>query len=214
MMKLKWCLAGTALLVHVPAVQAADRLHPVEQLCVEYEHSGMMSGTSTECHRNWGHERYTVEDLSMSMMGMTQRQNQHTVYIGDQIYSWDRDTLQGTVTTNPMYDDMVAASDSEVEDLTSDMIAAMGYQATGETHTIAGEGCTIWRSAQLGTACFTSDGIMLEQSMSQMGMGSMDRRAVAVHRGEAGEAANYEVPDEVTISTGPDLGQILGNFGN
>ena len=214
-MKKRNIATSAAVIVLAACSQAAgaDRLHPVEAICVDYEQTGAMSGTTTECHRDWGNERYTIEDLSMSVMGMTQRQNRHTIIQGDQIISWDRDTLQGTVTANPNYDAWTSASAGDLEDFTNNMLTSMGFSQTGQTRTIAGESCNVWSSMQMGEMCFTDDAVVLEQSMG-MGMISFTRRAVSVRRNDGGENANYQVPSNVSISDGPDLGNLLNGFGN
>ncbi len=209
-------IASAAIIALTACSQQASaetRLHPVEAVCIDYEQTGMMAGTATECHRNWAHERYTIEDFTMSVMGMTQRHNQHVITVGDQITSWDRDTNVGTVTANPMYDRLVASSSEDIEEFASNMIAAMGFTPTGALQTIAGESCNMYSSPQLGTMCFTSDALVLEQSMD-MGMGSFTRRATSIDRGNGGSDGDYQVPDYVTISAGPDLNAILGGFGN
>lgn len=209
-------ITGTVALVLAASTQQASadpKLHPVEAVCIDYEQTGMMSGTATECLRNWAHERYTIEDFTISVMGMTQRHNQHAITVGNQITSWDRDTNVGTVTANPMYDRLASSSSDDIEEFADNMIAAMGFTPTGASQTIAGESCDVYSSAQLGTMCFTSDALVLEQSMD-MGMGSFTRRAVSIDRGNGGSDADYQVPDDVTISQGPDLNAIMGGFGN
>jgi len=215
-MKCAQAIIGVAFVFATGCSQQAvadNKLHPVQAVCVDYEQTGSMAGTTTECHRDWGHQRYTIEDLSMSMMGIQQTHNRHTITTDDQITSWDRGTLQGTVTTNPNYDAWADASSDDVETFTDNMLSGMGFSPTGQTKTIAGEDCSVWSSAQMGQMCFTDDALVLEQVMD-MGIVSFSRRAVSVRRGDSGDASNYEVPANVTISDGPNLDAILGGLGN
>ena len=211
-MKYTNLLTGVAVFAVAACSQDAsadDKLHPVQAICVDYVQTGSMEGTVTECHRDWGHERYTIEDLSLNMMGMTNPNNRHTIIADDQITSWDRDTNAGTITTNPMYDDIVQAADGDMESFARDMIVAMGFTQTGTIRTIAGESCEDWTSASMGQMCFTEDAIVLDQTMS-MGPTSISRVAVDVRYGDGGDEANYQVPSNVTITQGPDLSAILG----
>lgn len=215
-MKYAHLFTGAALLALAACSQEASadaKLHPVEAICVEYEQTGAMAGTTTECHRDWGHQRYTIETLTLSMMGVRRNHNRHVITADDQITSWDRDTNQGTVTTNPMYDQIVSAADGDMESFGNDMIVAMGFSQTGASKTIAGEACNVWSSAAMGQMCFTEDAIVLEQVMS-MGPASIARRAVSIRRNDGGEASNYQVPNNVTIAQGPDLDALMGGFGN
>ena len=205
-------MAALAAALAAPLVtstaMADERLHPVEAVCIEYEQTGVMSGTSIECHRNWGHEAYRIEDFSMSVMGMSQSHNQHSITLGDRIISWDRDTRQGTETANPMYERMVGASRGSIDDYVADMTSAMGFSRTGEVRTISGESCTVWRSRQMGAICFTPDFLVLDQVMGS-GMAGFERRATSIRRGDGGDPDNYRVPDDVTIGAARSMGGLF-----
>ena len=161
----------------------------------------MMNGTTTSCHRNWAYERYEIVMTEIGIAGMTQTQNQHTIYIGDQIYAINLDTNTGTQTTNPAYDGIVSAmQNSSPEEMSAVFIEAMNFTPNGETKTIAGMSCNGYSAPQLGTACLTPEGVMLEQSF----MGNT-QRAVSVSFSDSGDNANYTLYQNVPITDGPDL---------
>lgn len=197
------CL-GTTTLAHA----ADQQFHPLEQYCVWYEHTGtMMTGESQMCMRKHGQESFTISQTGISMMGITQNQNTHTITIGDKIYNINLDTMTGTETTNPMYEGL---SNADPEDLTAKIMAGLGLTDTGQDKDIAGVTCNILSSAQMGSACFTDDMIMLEQDI----MGNT-QTATQVDLDSGGDDANYNLHNssDVTMSEGPDINQILQGLG-
>jgi len=178
------------------------QLHPVEAACIDYELTGQMqNGTTRRCHRNFAYEAFEIQDLSVGFGGFSQSMNQHTITIGDTIYAIDLATNTGTQTTNPMYDQVVAAmQNTDPAGMADGFITAMGFTATGATKTIADTTCNIYDSNMMGTACLTDNGLMLEQSI----MGNT-QTAVSVSIGDGGNDEDYTLYQTVTISQGPDL---------
>ncbi|MCI4643512.1 MAG: hypothetical protein MRY64_01885 [Hyphomonadaceae bacterium] len=185
------------------------KLHPVEKACVTYEMNGQMqSGTVTRCHRDFGYESYEIQDVSIGFGGFSQTQTTHTITIGDTIYTIDLQSNTATQTTNPMYAGLAdAMEDASPEELGASFLEAMNMSPTGETNTVAGEGCTVYSSPMMGTACFTSDWLMLEQSV--MGMG---QSATSVDRTSGGADENYTLYQNMTVSDGPDLSNLPGGL--
>ena len=200
-------IASTAFMAACTAGEATPKLHPLEAACLSYEMTGQMqSGTVTRCHRKFGYEQYEIQNITIGVMGMTQTQNQHVITIGDTIYSIDLSTNTGTKTQNPMYESIVSAMEGKSpEEASAEFMTAMGMTATDQTKTIAGETCTVYQSAQMGTTCMTQTGLMLEQLI--MGMGQV---ATAVTVGDGGEDANYTLYETVPITDGPDLSELPG----
>lgn len=185
------------------------RLHPVEKMCITYVSSGqVMNGTTTSCHRKWAYERYEIVYSEVGFAGITQTQNQHTIYIGDQIYAIDLDKNTGTQTTSPAYAGLAAAMrNSDPSQMSATFIASMGFTPTGESKTIANMDCDGYSAAQLGTACLTPEGVMLEQEF-------MGNRQVAesVTFSEGGDDRNYTLYQKVPITEGPDLSNGIGGL--
>ena len=180
------------------------RLHPEKQFCISYKHTGqMMSGTSEMCSRKHGQESYTIEKLTMGIGGFTQSQNKHTVIYKDKIYSSTIGSGTWVVATNPLYEGLTKGNP---EDLSKQMMAAMGMTKTGETEIIAGTKCNTYNSAQMGGGCFTKNMVMLRQSI--MGM---EQIATKVSIGSAGDSANYAKPKNPKQA--PDIGNIMEMMG-
>ncbi len=188
------------------AMSAADdstpKLHPIEKACVVYESTGqMMNGDITRCHRDYAYEVYEIQELQMGFGGFTQTQNQHAITIGDTIYSINLDTMTGTQTVNPMYAGLVSAlQDADPDQMATAFMSGMGFTSNGQSKTIEDTDCDVYNSAQLGTVCMTSDGLMLEQSF----MGNV-QIATSVLIGDGGDDANYTLYQNVPITQGPDL---------
>ncbi len=205
-------LSAACLIVACDGSSSANdgtpKLHPVDEACVEYEMSGQMqNGTTVRCHRDFGYEQYEIQNVSVGIMGMTQTTNSHNITIGDTIYAINLDTNTGTQTTNPMYQSFAdALQNSSPEEMSATFLNAMGMTPTGSSQTIAGVSCDNYSSANMGTACFTSDGLMLEQSF----MGSTTRATSVAYA--AGDDANYTLYQNVPITQGPDLSNGLGGL--
>lgn len=184
------------------ADDSTPKLHPIEKACVVYEATGqMMNGEITRCHRDYAYEVYEIQNLQMGFGGFTQTQNQHTITIGDTIYSINLDTMTGTQMVNPMYAGLVSAlEDSTPEEMAAAFVAGMGFTPNGQSMTIEGTECDVYSSAQIGTVCMTPDGLMLQQNF----MGNV-QTATSVSIGDGGDDANYTLYQNVPITQGPDL---------
>lgn len=198
-------LTSAVLWTHASASDT-PQLHPIEAACVDYEMSGQMqSGTTTRCHRNYAYEQYEIQNLTMGIAGFTQSTNQHVITIGDTIYSIDLSTNVGTQTENPMYQQLVDAMDgADPQEMSDAFITGMGFTPNGATKTIAGYECSVYTSQMMGTACLTTDGLMLEQSF----MGNT-QLATSVEIGTGGADENYTLYENVTINDGPDINAIM-----
>ena len=182
------------------------KLHPQKQYCVWYEHTGqMMSGNSQMCSRKYGQETFTISNTSVGMLGITQSQNTHTVVKGETIYNINLDTMTATKAKNPMYEGL---SKADPKDLNRQMLNAMGLSDSGEDKIIAGVKCSIFNSAQFGTACFTDNMILLEQSV----MGNT-QTATKVDLQSGGANKDYNLYKTVPLSDAPDVGKILEQLG-
>lgn len=195
-------IASIGLIGMTGAAAETPRLHPVKEVCIDYEMTGqMMNGTTTRCHRNFGYEQYEIQDTTVGFAGITQAQKSHTITIGDTIYAIDTAAGTGTKTKNPIYQNVAdRLKDTSSEDMAASFIAAMGYSPSGASKKIAGHACDVYSAPQMGTACLTKDGLLLEQDV----MGNK-QTATSVTKGDGGDDANYALYQSVTISEGPDL---------
>ncbi|MEL7112898.1 MAG: hypothetical protein AAGK93_08180, partial [Pseudomonadota bacterium] len=85
-------------------------------------------------------------------------------------------------------------------------LSAMGMTPTGQTQTVVGLTCNVYASSMMGSACFTDDGLMLQQSV----MGT-EVTATSVTYDE-GVTENYRRHESATITQGPDLSNGLGGL--
>ena len=201
--------AATSISLSAQADPATPMLHPVEKACITYQLNGQMqSGTVTKCHRDYGYEAFEIQDIQIGMGSFSQSQKSHTITIGDTIYSIDLAANTATQTTNPMYQGLVnSLQNSSPEDMGQAFLSAMNMSPTGQTKTVAGEECSVYSSQMMGTACFTSDWLLVEQDV--MGMGQI---ATSLDRSSGGADANYTLYQTVTVSDGPDLSNLPGGL--
>ena len=92
------------------SANAAERFHPVEQMCIWYQTDGqMMKGQSVRCHRKFGLEWFEIQEMEIGMAGIKQKQNSHNIGIRDKLYAIDRVSKTGTESINPMFAPMQQA---------------------------------------------------------------------------------------------------------
>lgn len=184
---------------------AAERFHPVEQMCIWYQTDGqMMKGKSVRCHRKFGLEWFEIQEMEIGMAGIKQKQNSHTIGIGDKLYAIDTVSKTGTESINPMFAPMqqaISRKGTSAEAIGNAFISAMQFRPTGQSKTIAGQPCDVYASPATGTACLGENGtLMLEQSM----MGNV-QTATKVAIGEDGGEDNYTRYQKVNLRQGIDL---------
>ena len=184
---------GLAVIVGCADAESELRLHPVEHYRIQYEQTGMMTGTVERGCRSWCAEQVEITDTTMSMMGITQKTRTRAVTVRDKIYNINLENGKATVTTNRMYDMIVQQienSGNDPKQVGEAWLNAMGFSSTGNERTIAGETCIDYSGmGGVATSCMTEDGLMLRTEA--MGM---VQTATAVDRSGGGSSADYEIP--------------------
>jgi hypothetical protein len=200
-----------------PASQAAEssgatRFYGRETFTIAYTSAGTQAGPSTEHIRNWGNQRVDIQNTSttIAMAGFsnTQINNTRTIYDGDKIISVNTDTGATTITTNPIYAQLVQAIGSgDGVDFGMTLMQQMGGQPTGESGSYAGQSCNYWQIAQAGTrVCVTDWGgtLFTETNLGPM---TFTRTATEVRIGDGGPDAAFQY-DAANATAGPDLGSV------
>ncbi|MGI9236246.1 MAG: hypothetical protein ACR2QZ_02560 [Woeseiaceae bacterium] len=205
---------GASLLFTANNVLADDnpdtpRLHPLEQYCVTFDLAGMMSGTWTECARDYAFERVELQNMVIQMGPITQTDNKRVVYVGPQIYTIPENG-NAMVADNPMFDSTVAAlEDSDPMTLSSNMLGSMGFTPNGETMEFLGYSCNV-AAGQMGTICMTDNGLTLY--MNTMGQ---TRTATSIDLDSGGNDEYYSIPENPQQAPDlSDLGNLLQGLGN
>jgi hypothetical protein len=188
------------------------RFYGRETFTITYASTGTQTGPSTEHIRNWGNQRVDIQNTSttIAMAGFsnTQVNNSRTIYDGDKIININTDTGATTITTSPIYDQLVSAiGNGEGVNFGMAMMQQMGGQPTGETGNYAGQTCHSWQLAQAGTrTCITDWGgsLFTETNLGPM---SFTRTATEVRLGDGGPDSAFQY-DAANATAGPDLGSV------
>ncbi|HAD09456.1 MAG TPA: hypothetical protein DCF62_08255 [Porticoccaceae bacterium] len=184
---------GIAATIDYADAESDLRLHPVEHYRIQYEQTGMMTGTIERGCRNWCAEQVEITNTTVSMMGVTQKTRTRAVTVGDKIYNINLENGKATVTTNPMYATIVQQiknSGNDPKQVAKAWLKAMGFSSTGNARAIAGETCTDYTGmGGMATSCMTDDGLMLRTEA--MGM---VQTATDVDRSSGGNSADYQIP--------------------
>lgn len=188
-----------------------EKFHPLRAYTIIYELNGLKSGTVTEHARNYGNEQAQITDTTMTVSGITIRENKRVIIRGRDITTIDFDKKTVAQMTNPLFDSIAThLKGKDAAELGRELMIAMGHEPTGVTETVAGENCEVWKNAQLGQEiCVTSDALTLRNSVAMMGM-NFSQTAKEVRRGDPGPDEAYTVPEGFTQTQTPDLGQIMG----
>ena len=153
------------------AADADERLHPVEQYCIEYQPSGAMRGGWTRvCSRNYGAESFTV-NYNEGKGGNSRTGEEwvtvchtQTIQIGGMNYTFDLNDDIGIAFENQQYPIQVAAARAYFEQGSPDAyLGVWGFEPTGTQEVVAGLTCNNYENpAQRVRQCYTEDLLMLK----------------------------------------------------
>jgi cytochrome c5 len=190
------------------AATGGERFYGRERFSILSDQTGSETGPVTEHVREWGRRRAEIKDTMLTMMGIERRTHQRVIYDGARIATVDLDTGAVTVTTNPMYDQVVAAMRGRTGvEFGEEIMTQMGGRRTGERATIADHECEYWELPQLGARnCVTAWGGTLHTSVS-LGPVSFERRAREVRMGDGGPDAAFEY-DASRATQAPSLDDV------
>lgn len=185
-----------------------ERFYGRETFTLVGAQSGAESGSFTEHVRDWGRTRAEIKDVTLSMMGITQRTNTRVVYTGPQIATVDLATGNVTTAVNPLYTQVSEAMRGrDGVEFGQEIMTQMGGRATGESGNFAGHACDYWEIAQLNSrSCVTPWGATLHNRTSLAGV-TMERTVSEVRIGDGGPDAAFQY-DASRATAAPSLEDI------
>lgn len=170
-----------------------ERFYGQERFTLVGTQSGAESGTWTEHVREWGRTRAEILDMKMSVFGISRQNRSRVVYTGPEIATVDLQTGGVTLTTNPLYSQVVEGMQQydSTEEFSKAMMEALGGRATGESGNFAGHACEYWE-LQLGSrSCVTSWGATLHNSTSLAGV-TIERTVTEIRMDDGGPDDAFE----------------------
>lgn len=182
----------------------------VESGIVEYDLSGPQTGTETVYFDKWGWREAKLTNTTLSMAGITRRENKLSVMDGDWLYTVDLSTRTGTKVQNTLLAQFVEAAKRKgqsMTDLGEELLTRMGGRKIGSEE-IAGKSCDVWETKSLGSRSWIWRGVTLKTETS---LGGMQLRSTA-RRFEENAAVppdRFVIPTDVKITEGQDVKRVL-----
>lgn len=200
-MKLRSSIAALTLAVAMTACgdssdAAGIRFYPLKEFTIVSVLDGVTKGTKTTHVRDWGNRYVTIEETTLSMMGVTRSEKKRVIVEGADVTTIDEQAKTVTRSVNPLYDNVVKNLEGkDPEEVGREFMIALGHKPTGHEGSFAGETCEVWTNAQFAQElCATDDGLVLNIVSNMMGM-RISETATDVRRGDGGPASAFEVPD-------------------
>jgi len=165
---------------------------------IEYQLSGVQTGTRTLYWDDWGFRQAIYEDSKTEVLGLSQSSKSKSINVGDKSYSIDLTTNTGIEMPNPADKILEGISDEDAKEMTERMMKSLGGRKIGKD-TVAGKTCDVWTVAIGETETCVWQNIPLRNSVSVAGMSNVET-ATTVSADIKVDPAHFEIPDGVTMT--------------
>ena len=179
-----------------PRLFAQGGPYPTESGKVEYAVEGMQSGTMIRYWRQWGFERAEYNDFSLSVFGVSQVTQTHTITNAETVTNIDLTTDTATQIANPV-SDFYNMSPDQLDNVNQMMMQNMGGQLVG-TEVIAGQECEVWELGATGGDMCLWSGVELRNAA---GGAMLTMTATSIDTTTSVGDEPFTVPDGVTFNT-------------
>lgn len=205
-MKLRFQVLFILLFTCVQAVvtQTTEfKRYKIKSAIIEYELSGMQTGTAITYFNNYGMQEASYEMAVSEMFGETQKSETVSYLDGFWQYSLDKLTNKGTKAKNTILESLVENSDGDLESIGRKMFSSMGGEFKGKEE-LLGKNCDVWELVSMGTKIWVWKNIPLKSETKMMGF-TITRTATKVE-------INVEIPPEkLAIPSGVDFVEVKIN---
>ena len=183
-----------------PARDTSDaefKRYQVKSGIIEYQVSGMQTGTETLYFDDWGWSEATYTQVELNVSG--HKSTQDSVTIIDKKYSHNFDVVKrtGLRVAEPL-GELIAAAKKQGKDMTDvglAMMQSMGGKKIG-TETIAGHECDIYEMKSLNTKTWIYRGLTLKTESSMANM-SINKVAIKADFDVAVPSDKFVVPADI-----------------
>lgn len=198
-LKFKFIILSFFLIVNSVMAQSHDfKRYAIKSAIVEYELSGMQTGTSTTFFDNYGMQEATYEEAIVDMFGDKQEIKTVSYLNGYWQYNLDLQTNTGTKTKNADLESLVENSDGDLEQLGLEMFKSMGGKLIGQEK-LLGKTCDLWELESLGTKVWVWKNIPLQSETEMMGL-TILRKAISLKEGVGIPLEKLKVPDGIEFT--------------
>ncbi|MEA3543736.1 MAG: hypothetical protein U9R69_00785 [Thermodesulfobacteriota bacterium] len=213
MQKLLFCLA--ILLLSTPVTAQSSNLWetqlPFKEATISYQMTGVQAGSSTTYVKNFGKTSAIYRDTTITIMGITNRENSLTITTSDWVYDLDLSTRTGSKQVNPEklfvteFNNLSAADQKKftanAEKLGMSTLAGMDGEIEKNAAKILGYNCDKVQMMGVTVYSISDTGLMLKAETDMMGM-KFTEVATKIKKGSI-PAAKFAVPADIQVSRNP-----------
>lgn len=185
----------------------------IESGIVEYNISGMQTGTETLYFDHWGMREAKYTNAAISFGGVSKKIHTLTLTRNDSVYSIDLDSKTGTAMQNPMMNTMMKnAKGKDLMEMGMEMMKNMGGEKIG-TEEILGKTCDVWEIKKMGSKASVWNAIPMKTEASMMGM-TQSIVATKIDEDASIPEEKMRIPSDVKMTQGGDLQNMMKTMPN
>ncbi|MCD6545009.1 MAG: hypothetical protein J7K34_10935 [Flavobacteriaceae bacterium] len=171
------------------------KVFPFKSGIIEYQKTGKTKGTTTKYIDEYGYKQADYGESITKIFGHKTEEKEETILIGPTVYTINYKENTVNKGKNPVYE-TYANSKGNYDELGKKSMKALGFSDTGETETILGKKCEIWKGS-LGEICIWK-GLALKTKTKIFGM-KMEEVATKINIDTKVSASKFEIPKGMEI---------------
>ena len=175
--------------------KANYKVFPFKSGIIEYQKTGKTKGTTTKYIDEYGYKQADYGESVTKIFGQKTEEKEGTILIGPMLYAIDYENNTVNKGKNPVYE-TYASSKGNYDELGRKSMKALGFSDTGETETILGKKCEVWKGS-LGEICVWK-GLALKTKTKILGM-KMEEIATKISLDVNVPKDKFEVPKNMKI---------------
>ncbi len=195
MKKISLILLTILLTIGAHAQKDNYKVFPFKSGIIEYQKSGKIKGTTIKYIDDYGYKQADYGESVTKMFGQETKEKEATILIGPEVFTIDYENNNVNKGINPVYE-TYANSKGNYDELGRESMKALGFEDTGETETILGKECEIWKGS-LGQISIWQ-GLALKTKTKFLGM-KMEEVATKITIDTKVPASKFEIPKDMTI---------------
>ncbi len=180
--------------------------YTIETGIIEYEYTGVQTGTETLYFDQWGMREAKYKNTEMDMMGFKQKENKVEIMKDGYIYSFTPGAKTGTKMEVPFLNELTKNND-DLGEVGLEILKQMGGKKIG-TGEVAGKSCDIWEIESVGTKAWVWNAITLKAEINMMGM-TVNMTAKSIKANASVQEEKMKIPDGITFTESQSLEEIM-----
>ncbi|MEN8185791.1 MAG: hypothetical protein ABFR05_01545 [Bacteroidota bacterium] len=201
MKKLTLILFVTLFTIIAFAQKPNYKVFPFKSGIIEYEYAGKTKGTHIKYIDDYGYKQADETNSVTKILGQKTIENSTDILIGSVIYSIDYKDNTLIKVKNPVYETYANAS-GDYEELGKQAMDVLGFKNTGETGTVLGKECEIWKGP-LGEVWVWKN-LALKTKTKILGI-KIEETAVNINLNSSIPSGKFEVPSNLEVQEMDDM---------